>query len=289
LGSGAPPPEAPLVLVGRDRKRRVVLAADAAARRVGLRVGMPATKAQALVTGLVIMDADPSADAAALERLALWALQRYAPIAAADSPDGLVIDVTGATHLHGGEDVMLANMIERLGAAGITAHAAIADHWGAAHAQARYATRPSVTVAPCGGTTAIAPLPIAALRLPRDMVDDLRRLGFDRIGDLLTKPRAPLELRFGPELGRRLDQATGQLNEPIDPVRPPDLIEIRRTFAEPIGAAETIARYTGKLVVALCEALEAKGLGAKRVDLCSIAWTTGWRRSASARRCQYAM
>ena len=72
---------------------------------------------------------------------------------------------------------------------------------------------------------------------------------------------------IGPELGRRLDQATGRLNEPIDPVRPPDLIAVRRAFAEPIGAAETIARYTGKLVVQLCEALEARGLGAKRLDL----------------------
>jgi hypothetical protein len=44
---------------------------------------------------------------------------------------------------------------------------------------------------------------------------------FESISDLLTKPRAPLALRFGPELGRRLDQATGRLNEPIDPVRPP--------------------------------------------------------------------
>ena len=83
----------------------------------------------------------------------------------------------------------------------------------------------------------------------------------------MTKPRAPLALRFGPELGRRLDQATGRLNEPIDPVRPPDLIAARRAFAEPIGAAETIARYAGKLVVQLCEALEARGLGAKRLDL----------------------
>ena len=245
----------------------MVMAADAAARRAGLRVGMPATKAQALVTGLVIRDADPAADAAALERLALWALQRYAPIVAADPPDGLILDVTGAAHLHGGEEVMLAEMIARLGAAGIAAHTAVADHWGAAHALARYAAQPSLIVPPDKSIAAIAPLPIAALRLPRDMVDDLRRLGFESISDLLTKPRAPLALRFGPELGRRLDQATGRLNEPIDPVRPPDLIAVRRAFAEPIGAAETIARYTGKLVVQLCEALEARGLGAKRLDL----------------------
>ena len=99
------------------------------------------------------------------------------------------------------------------------------------------------------------------------MVGGLRVLGFERIGELVAQPRAPLALRFGPELGRRLDQAMGRLAEPIEPVRPPELIEVRRAFAEPIGAAETIARYIGKLVAQLCEALEAKGLGARRLDL----------------------
>jgi protein ImuB len=106
-GDAAPPPESPLVLIGRDGRRRVVLAADGAARAAGLRLGMPASKAQALVPGLVVHDAEPEADEMALERLALWALRRYAPIAAADPPDGLVIDTTGADHLHGGEVAML--------------------------------------------------------------------------------------------------------------------------------------------------------------------------------------
>lgn len=64
-------------------------------------------------------------------------------------------------------------------------------------------------------------------------------------------------LRFGPEPGRRLDQALGRLAEPITPVRPAELVEVRRAFAEPIGAAETIARTTAKLAVSLCAALEA--------------------------------
>ena len=62
-GDAAPPPETPLVLIGRDGRRRVVLAADAAARAAGLRIGMPASKAQALVPGLAIHDAEPEADA----------------------------------------------------------------------------------------------------------------------------------------------------------------------------------------------------------------------------------
>lgn len=255
------------MLVGRQGNRRLVIAVDRAAREAGLRVGMPATKAQALVQGLAVMDAEPEADAQALERLALWALRRYAPIVAVDPRDGLVMDTTGAAHLHGGEQLMLADMVERLGKVGFAARAAVADSWGAAHAVARY-TRQAISVVTVNAAhDAIVPLPIAALRLPDAIVGGLRVLGFDRVGELLKQPRAPLTLRFGPELGRRLDQAAGRLAEPIEPVRPADMVEIRRAFGEPIGAAETIARYVGKLVQALCAELETRGLGARRLDL----------------------
>ncbi len=245
----------------------MVLAVDAAAQAAGVRVGMPATKARVLVQGLIVHDHDAVADAQALDRLALWMLQRYAPIVTADAPDGLVIDSTGADHLHGGEDAMLAGLIDRLAASGVQARAAIADTWGVAHALARYAAKPAL-VAPAGhGSAVLASLPLAALRLPVDMITALHVLGFERIGDILAQPRAPLTLRFGPQLGRRIDQALGALSEPINPIRPDELIQVKRNFAEPIGAAQTIARYIGKLVVQLCAELGAKGLGAKRLDL----------------------
>jgi protein ImuB len=243
------------------------LAADRAAREVGLHTGMPATKAQALVPGLVIMDADPGGDAEALEKLALWALRRYAPIAAADPPDGLVIDTTGADHLHGGEEAMLNSMVERLNAWGVASRAAIADSWGAAHAFARCQSQATLVIPPGESAARLLALPIASLRLPPEMVERLVALGFDRIGELAAQPRAPLALRFGPEPCRRLDQAMGRLSEPIVPVRSPQLIEVRRAFAEPIGAAETIARATAALAVQLCAALEGRGLGARRLDL----------------------
>ncbi len=254
-------------MVGREGRRRVVQAADAAAQAAGLRVGMPETKARVLVPGLIIEEADPTADAEALDRLAGWVLRRYAPLAAADPPDGLVIDTTGADHLHGGETAMLAEMIERLAGSGITARAAVADTWGAAHALARYGGQAAFISLSGTASQDIADLPLTALRIPADMAASLRLLGFERIADLLDQPRAPLALRFGPELGRRVDQALGTASEPIDPIRPPDLIDARRRFAEPISTAETIARYIGKLVDALCTSLEAKGLGARRLDL----------------------
>ncbi|MBZ9973964.1 MULTISPECIES: DNA polymerase Y family protein [unclassified Mesorhizobium] len=266
-GDAAPPAEAPLVLTGLHGRREVVLAADAAAWAAGARVGMPATKARVLVPKLVVRDHDAAGDAEALGRLAVWMLRRYAPIVAVDVPDGIVLDTTGADHLHGGEEAMLARLVDRLATSGFTSRSAIADTWGAAHALARHATRPAIVAPPGHSASAIAQLPLSALRLPADTIEGLRVLGFERIADLLTQPRAPLTLRFGPQLGRRIDQALGVLNEPIDPIRGEELTEVRRSFAEPIGAAETIKRFIGELVAALRQALEAKGLGARRLDL----------------------
>ena len=228
---------------------------------------MPASKAQALVQGLVIQDANPAADTEALERLAFWILQRVAPIVAADPPDGIVIDSTGADHLHGGEAATLAILVEKLAGVGLRARATIADTWGAAHALARFDPRPGFVSEPGNAAHDIAPLSIAALRLAPDMIRALHVLGFDRVGDVLAQLRAPLSLRFGPQLGRRLDQATGRLAEPIEPIRPEALIEVRRAFAEPIGATQTVARNIGVLTAQLCDALEQRGLGARRLDL----------------------
>ncbi|ALV28384.1 MULTISPECIES: Y-family DNA polymerase [Hyphomicrobiales] len=266
-GDTAPPVEAPLVLVGRDRNRRIVTAADSAAQALGLRVGMPVAKAQALVPGLVIQPADPKADAESLERLALWILQRFSPIVAVDPPDGIVIESTGADHLHGGEAAMLDALIGRLALSGVAARTAVADSWGAAHALARYRADPVLIGEAGNAEVLLTPLPLEALRLPALICAGLRDLGFATISDLMAQPRAPLTRRFGPELCRRLDQALGGVAEPITPLRPEDMIEASRSFAEPIGAAETIARYIGKLVPSLCDTLEQRGLGARRLDL----------------------
>ena len=54
LGSAAPPPDAPLVIVGSDGRKRLVTAADSAAQALGLRPGIAATQAHALVPGLIV-------------------------------------------------------------------------------------------------------------------------------------------------------------------------------------------------------------------------------------------
>ncbi|MND96850.1 DNA polymerase IV [compost metagenome] len=215
----------------------------------------------------MLVDADPVADAAALERITLWALTLYSPIVAVDGPDGIVMDTEGADHLQGGELPMVTKIANHFLARKLTARVAVADTWGAAHVCARAIGHETVIV-PIGQTVkAVEKLPISLLRLPPKIVGDLRTLGFQSIGELANTARAPLNLRFGPEIGRRLDQMFGRTSEPIEPIRTAELIEVARSFAEPIAAAETINKYVGRLIVQLIEELQKRGLGVRRADL----------------------
>ena len=147
------------------------------------------------------------------------------------------------------------------------------------------AARPTFVAPPGHGASVLAPLPIAALRLPAAMSSDLRVLGFDRIGDLPAQPRAPLALRFGPELGRRLDQALGaagradRAGPPARPDRGPPRLrraDRRRRDDRPLH------RQAGGRASARRSRRRAWAPGAS--TCCSTASTTARRRSASARR-----
>ncbi|WP_320197420.1 Y-family DNA polymerase [Agrobacterium sp. rho-13.3] len=261
------PAEQAIAVIAKSGSKRWVSAVDPAARAAGLKVGIPAAKAQAIFRGLLMIDADPVADLAALERITFWALGNYSPIVAVDEPSGIVMDTEGADHLQGGEQLMLTGIANRFRSKKLAARVAIADTWGAAHACARAIQRETVIV-PIGETVrAVENLPLSLLRLPTKIVDDLHTLGFKSIGELSATPRAPLALRFGPEIGRRIDQMFGRVSEPISPIRTPDVIEVSRTFAEPIGSAETINKYVGRLVEQLVIELQKRGLGVRRTDL----------------------
>ncbi len=260
----APPDETLLVTAASDGRRLAVAAVDRAAGAAGLYPGMSLAQARAMVPGLCVVDAEPEADAGALRRLALWCL-RYAPLCAADPPDGIWIDATGCAALHGGEAAMLQDMQTRLAAQGIATRTAMADTAGCAHAVARHG---AVTLVPPGEQmAALADLPVAALRLPGESVAALRRLGFERIAQLAAAPRAPLVRRFGPALIQRLDQAYGRVPEPLQPLLPEAAFSHRLAFVEPLLTAEAFTAVIARLVPAVCTQLEHAGQGARGLDL----------------------
>ena len=176
---GAPPVETPLVTRAHDGGRQVVAAADRAALALGLRPGLPLAEARARLPGLAVRDADPAGDAAVLRDLAGWAL-RYAPLAA-PAPDGLLLDVTGAAHLRGGEAALLEDLLARLGRRGLEARAGVAGTVGAAHALARFGPTGRDIAATGEEVIRLAGLPHAALHLPEDCVLGLRLLCIENV------------------------------------------------------------------------------------------------------------
>jgi protein ImuB len=214
---------------------------------------------------LVLRPADPGADMAFLDRLALWAL-RFTPLAAGDPPDGLMLDVTGCTDLFGGEEALLARVCANLARSGIAAQAVIASVADAAGALARAGYQGRL-VPPGDETAAVAALPLGVLRLPGDCVAGLNRLGLQSIGGVARQPRAPLMRRFGRTLIDVLDAVTGDRPRALPPVRPPPQFVEALNFLEPIVTRTAIDHAMDVLLEKLCRMLAEAGHGAREVTL----------------------
>ncbi|MCT8159043.1 DNA polymerase Y family protein [Pseudoruegeria sp. SHC-113] len=115
--------------------------------------------------------------------------------------------------------------------------------------------------------SALADLPIAALRLSEAARSQLNRLGIRRVGDLAGTPRAALARRFGQDVVRRLDQALGVEPEPVSPAKPPLHFAVRLTLPDPIGLEADVMAAVDRLLPPLCTRLREKGRGARRIRL----------------------
>lgn len=261
----------PLATVAKLGGRLAIAAVNAPAQAAGIAPGQTLADARALEPALRAVDADPRAEGEALATLAEWCT-RYTPWAAPEEPapggaGGVLLDIAGCAHLFGGEAALLADLVARLERHGFAARAAAADTAGAAWAMARFAPagREDLAVPPGGQRQALAALPIAALRLPSETVEGLARLGLRRIQALYALPPAPLARRFGPLVGRRLDQALGRLDEPISPRQPVEPWRFQLAFAEPIARREDIAAGLARLLETLCRRLAEETKGARRL------------------------
>jgi protein ImuB len=252
----ARPVEGPFALSQRLGAAETLYCLNAAAERAGLHRGMRLADARSFCPELLTRPAQPDLDARFLTGLRRWA-GRYCPWVGGDGADGLVLDVTGAAHLFGGEAGMLADMQARLTRARVNHRLGVGTTRGAAWAQAHF-----------GGTEdGLLALPVAALRLPAETVTALQRLGLRHISDLTAAARAPLARRFGPALLTRLDQALGDLPEPITPEAEPPHFATRITLPEPIGLVADVMAAAERLLVPLCAKLQAQEMGARRLCL----------------------
>ncbi|TIS98922.1 DUF6504 family protein [Mesorhizobium sp.] len=248
----------------RQGNAQRIAALDERAEALHLKRGMGIADARAMHPSIDVVEADPEADRRLLESLADWC-DRYTPLVALDATDGLFLDVTGCTHLFGGERSMLDDILSRFFHQGFDVRAGLAATPGAAWAAARFS---SDRIVPCGEEEALlAPLPLAALRIEPDIRASLESVGLRTAGAVMTAPRAPLARRFGVSLLLRLDQALGRLEEAVSPRLPVAPLSVERHLSEPIVLTDEIERLVKMLATTLKADLERRGEGARRLAL----------------------
>ena len=257
----APPKGAPFVLVEAATRGLRVMALNNSARSFGIYLGQRLADARAQEPDLLSELHEPEQDMASLLGLCRW-MERFSPWVSPDASDGILLDVTGISHLFGGEAAMLKEMRERFEHYGFSTSIAIAKTVGAAWGLARYGK---------GGNT-LEPLPIEALRIDGEAVKILRRLGLKTIGSLMGIPRASLARRFRGErihenVLTRLDEALGARNEPLNPLNPPPTFVAHRALMEPLISTEGLESLLTGLVTLLCRDLENQNQGALRLTL----------------------
>ncbi|RVQ69784.1 DNA polymerase Y family protein [Croceicoccus ponticola] len=281
LAEGEGEDAAPVALIRETAHGPRIDAVNRAATQAGVRTDMMLADARALCPQIATHPADAAGDLAFLEKMAVWA-QRWGPWSAMDMPDGLLVDVTGAAHLFGGEQRLLVDAQAMLARRGLTARLAIAPTAGAAWALAHHGPSRAILDTAANDpqeeiAQRLSPLPMAALRLDDDVLLVMRRLGLKRLGDLSGIGRDALVRRFrnrrtpaaNPLL--RHDQLTGRVPEPLLPVtaRPPAMVQHR--LMEPIRHLTLLEVVLGDLAAALVRELEGRGEGARRIDF------TCWR------------
>jgi protein ImuB len=260
LASSGLAPETPLAFIEKVKGALRLAAVDQAARSLGLEPGMTLADARARVPELQAVERDEAADRAWLERLADGCV-RYTPMVALDAPDGVILDMTGCTHLLGGERGLAADVERRMAALRMTMRPAFAGAPKAAHALARYqALRAKDEQA------TIRKLPVAALELVPEATQGLLRAGLKTVGELARRPMATIAARFGGEAVTALRELLGEAAKPIKPRMPVAPIFAERRFAEPVARTEYALQVLGELAAESARQLEERGEGGRRFE-----------------------
>lgn len=258
----------PLVLWERIKGGLRIVELDDRAAKCGLQLGQALADARAIVPDLAMREIDRDYLEAVFAEFADWH-SNASPIVAVLTDmaayGDLVLDITGVAHLFGGEHSMLATLTNRLRRLGFTVHGCIASTIGAAWALAHL--KHERILPPGAEGTALADLPVAALRLPEEQVMRLNELGLKKIGLLWQQERRALQARFGEALLIRLDQATGAIEEQITPRLPLSERFVERRFAEPIGLLDDVLMCAHDLAIQLALQLELESLGAQSFHL----------------------
>ncbi|MBI5862971.1 MAG: hypothetical protein HZB38_00380 [Planctomycetes bacterium] len=126
---------------------------------------------------------------------------------------------------------------------------------------------PAPLIVPEGQSSAyLAALPPAALRIEPRVVDLLDALGVRSVGDLLMLPRSSLPSRFGQHLVLRIQQALGEVYEPLAPCLPTPPPDAGRGLDGPVSDGQALQAIAAELLAEVLARVERDGQAVRRLD-----------------------
>ncbi|MFY9309162.1 MAG: DNA polymerase Y family protein [Bacteroidia bacterium] len=254
----------PFALAMNESGRRVVKAVNTQAHKAGVYPDMVVADCRALVPELQLFDYNPEQPEKLLTALAEWFI-RYSPLVSVYLPDCLIMDVSGCTHLWGGEEEYIKNIAGKLNRFGYTNKIAMANTIGTAWAVCKYGNK--IVVQPGAEAEELSVLPSEGLRLEQAVLERLAKLGLKTIGSFMYMDRVALRRRFGIPLLKRLDQALGAEPEALEPIREIAAYEEHLPSMEPIRTAPGIEIALKDLLSMLCLRLQQESKGLRKCQL----------------------
>jgi protein ImuB len=258
-----PNPEAPLVLTSGPAQRRLLHAVNPAARRLGLRPGMPLAAAQALGGHFATIEHDPLDAKRWRQFLAAWAY-RFSSQVSTDLPHALVLEVGHSLQLFGPWPRLEAQMREELRGLGFRHHLVAAPNPYAARVLAN--VHDGLAVGDNTLLNALGQLPVERAGFSPEVARSLSRMGLRKLRQVFALPRDALNRRFPREVLQHLDRLRGE-DAPLAWYQPPDVFEGRIEFEHEVESSQALLFPLRRLTADLAAFLAGRDGGVQHFSV----------------------
>jgi protein ImuB len=226
-----------IAITDRAGARRVVIAANEAARLAGIHAGMQVPQALLREPELRLVDRCRADERRALRALADWSLQFSSTVYVEPARWVIWLEIGASLRYFEGLLALRSRIELGIRALHYSASVGIAPSLEAAALFALAANIPPATdreqIKPLASS-----LHLTLLTLDNKVIEQLRAAGLTTIGEVLDIPTAALARRFGPDVTTYIRRLLGEHPDPRRPHRPAETYRRRYDFADPIQSVE---------------------------------------------------
>jgi len=257
------------VVVGAGA-RGVVLSANYAARKLGIRAAMPVSRAQRMAPRAIFIAPD-HARYSEVSSHVMEIFHSYTPLVEPISLDEAFLDVTGSHRLKGtGREIGELIRKEVFASQGITCSVGIATTKFIAKLASQHC-KPNglLEIGPDRVLQFLHPLPVSAIwGVGPKTNEELQRLGLHTVADIANTPRSTLIRALGDGAGASLyELAWGRDYRDVTPDEPDKSISAAETFAEDLDDPDEILRELLRLTEKATGRMRARNLAAQTISI----------------------